>query len=117
MIEISGTQNIYLAIGITDMRKSISGLSAIVSQKFKLDPFSDSMFVFCSRNRQRIKILRYETNGWWLYYKVLETGRFQWPRDSGELKQINMQSFRWLLDGLDIDQPRAHKPVKAKFIC
>lgn len=116
MFEIKGTENIYLALGKTDMRKSINGLSAIVLHEFKLDPLSDAWFVFCSKNRTRIKILRWDRNGWWLYYRVLDRERFQWPNEIGSVKQIDYRALRWLLDGLDIEQSSAHKPIEVKYL-
>jgi transposase len=65
------------------MRKSINGLSVIVEGSFKLDPFCGAMFVFCNRNRDRIKILEWDGDGFWLYFKRLEKGRFRWPNSDG----------------------------------
>jgi len=78
MLSFNG-KRVYLACGHTDMRKSINGLAAIVEGSFKLDPFNDSLFVFCNRNRDRIKILEWDGDGFWLYFKRLEKGRFKWP--------------------------------------
>jgi transposase len=61
------------------MRKSINGLAAAVESGFKLNPFCEGMFVFCNRNRDRIKILEWDGDGFWLYFKRLERGRFRWP--------------------------------------
>ena len=80
---------VYLACGHTDMRKSINGLSAIVELSFKLNPFDDGLFVFCNRNRDRIKILEWDGDGFWLYFKRLEKGRFRWPA-SGEEETMPM---------------------------
>ena len=68
MLSCAIAQRVYLARGSTDMRKSIDGLAAIVSFQFKLDVFSDCMFVFCNRGRNKLKILYWDTNGFWLYY-------------------------------------------------
>ena len=87
MLSITGKQ-IYLACGHTDMRKSINGLSIIVQSSFQLDPCSAAMFVFCNRNRDRIKILEWESNGFWLYLKRLERGRFKWPEIAGDEKTM-----------------------------
>ena len=69
----------YLACGKTDMRKSIDGLAAIVEGSFKLSPFDDALFVFCNGQRDRIKILQWDSDGFVLYFKRLEKGHFRWP--------------------------------------
>ena len=111
-----GIGQVYLAPGVTDMRKSIDGLSALVSAAFELDPFSDAWFVFCGRRRDRMKILHWDCNGFWLYYRRLEKGRFQWPEKSELPLCITRRELGWLLDGLAIEQPRAHHPVKASVV-
>lgn len=105
--DISSAENIYLACGYTDMRKAIDGLAAIVQQNFKLDPFSNSLFLFCGRKCNRLKVLYWEGDGFILLYKRLENGKFQWPRTQEEVRQITSQEFRWLLEGLSLDQPKA----------
>lgn len=72
-------KRIFLACGPIDMRKSINGLAAIVESSFKLDPFAGAIFVFCNKNRDRIKILEWDYDGFWLYFKRLEKGHFKWP--------------------------------------
>lgn len=110
-------QRVYLACGHTDLRKSIDGLAVIVKECFNLDPFSPCLFVFCNRKRDKLKILQWEHNGFWLYYRRLEQGKFNWPseKDTGPL-DISPRQFRWLLDGLPIEQRQAHQEVKARTI-
>jgi len=111
---LSGTTqfNVFLAVGTTDLRKSIDGLALIVSEHFHLDPFSKSLFVFCNRKRDKIKILQWDHTGFWLHYKRLEKDTFQWPDAGGKTHlEVDDRAFRWLLDGLSIQERHAHKPV------
>ena len=112
-----GAQRVYLASGVTDMRKSIDGLAAIVQTSFGLDPFGDCWFVFCNRDRDKLKILHWDTNGFWLYYKRLERGRFKWPDTKGrEPIAVTRRELSWLLSGLTLEQKQAHKPVLARAV-
>ena len=72
MFELSTAIKVFLALGATDMRKSINGLSLLVSEHLKLDPFSGSIFVFCNKKKNMLKILYWDTNGFCLWYKRLE---------------------------------------------
>ena len=79
--DISQVEHIYLACGYTDLRRGIDGLAQIVQQRFSLDPFSNSLFLFCGRRRDRIKALLWEGDGFVLLNKRMENGGgFQWPR-------------------------------------
>jgi transposase len=111
----AGATSVYLAIGATDMRKSVNGLALIVSETFALDPFSKALFVFCNRGGNRVKILEWEQTGFWIHYKRLEKGRFKWPRGEG-VKDITERELRWLLDGLDIERTRGHRAVKERVM-
>lgn len=104
---------VYLACGFTDLRKSIDGLAALVQEGFRLDPFSPCLFVFCNRDRNKLKILYWEHNGFWLFYRRLERGTFQWPTGNGEPVTVSSRELRWLLDGLSLSQGQAHPPVTA----
>ena len=110
--DFSGADRIYIACGYTDLRRGIDGLAGIVQQQFRLDPFSNSLFLFCGRRRDRIKALYWEGNGFILLYKRLEAGVFQWPRSEAEARELTPQQYRWLMEGLQIDQPKAHRAIK-----
>jgi transposase len=108
---------VYLACGPTDLRKSIDGLAALVQEGFALDPFGPAWFVFCNRERDKLKILRWEHAGFWLYYRRLERGRFQWPMTpTAAPRVIGHRELLWLLDGLALEQPRAHPAVRARAV-
>jgi len=104
MLKFEG-QRVYLACGQTDMRKSIDGLSGIVQNGFSLDPFSRSLFVFCNRKRDRVKILEWDGDGFWVYFKRLEKGHFRWPAP-GEEATINLsgEELAILLGGARVEQ-------------
>jgi len=105
---------IYVACGYTDMRKQIDGLAALVQQQFRLDPFSRAFFIFCGRKRDRIKVLHWEGDGFLLLYKRLEGGSFQWPRSEKDVRELSRQQYRWLLEGLSIEQKKAIPVVTAR---
>ena len=102
---------VYLVTGVTDMRKSIDGLSTIVQQQFRLNPVVRGVFLFCGRRCDRLKALYWEGDGFVLVYKRLENGRFQWPRNENEVRKLSSQQKRWLLEGLSLEQPKAVKKV------
>ena len=92
---------VYLALGSTDMRKAINGLSVLVEQAMDLNPFSGDLFAFCNRRQNIIKILYWDENGFCLWQKRLEEHRFKWPRLPEQVLAINREQLNWLLAGLD----------------
>jgi transposase len=82
-------KEIYLICGATDMRKGIDGLSSIINLRLVCDAFDSALFIFCNRNRNRVKILEWDRDGFWLYQKRLERGTFPWPKD-GKIKKITL---------------------------
>ena len=102
---------VYIACGYTDLRRGIDGLAGLVKSEFDLDPFQEALFLFCGRRRDRIKALYWEGDGFVLLYKRLEQGVYQWPRTDVEVRRITPQQYRWLMEGLKVEQPKAHRPV------
>ncbi|WP_444944671.1 IS66 family insertion sequence element accessory protein TnpB [Microbulbifer sp. ZKSA006] len=103
----------YLYMEPVDMRKSIDGLAALVEQEMALSPALEALFVFCNRNRDKIKLLYWERNGFVVWYKRLEKQRFHWmwadeithtARSGRELNQ--------LLDGLNIWSQKPHQLIQ-----
>lgn len=104
---------VYLACGYTDMRKQINGLSAIVEGSFELDPFGGALFVFCNRNRDRVKILEWDGDGFWLYFKRLEKGRFRWPgSDGSRTMALSGEELHLLLGSPRVIQKLKRQEVK-----
>ena len=112
----SANIKVYLAIGFTDMRKSINGLSILVSEHLALNPFSGHLFVFCNRKRNMVKILYWEHNGFCLWHKKLEKHNFKWPDSKEHIKVMGKRELAWLLDGIDIHQKHAHKSLNYSII-
>jgi transposase len=92
---------VYLALGSTDLRKAINGLSVLVEQAMGLDPFSGDLFVFCNRRQNIIKILYWDANGFCLWVKRLEEHCFKWPKRAEQVLKISRKQLNWLLAGLD----------------
>ncbi|GHU57355.1 transposase [Clostridia bacterium] len=92
---------IYIACGATNMRCGIDALAAVVQGSFNLTPMSDAIFIFCSAGRDRIKILEWDGDGFWLHYKRLERGRFPWPDSSNGEKtmMLTQRELEYLLGG------------------
>lgn len=106
-----GATHIYLALGSTDFRKQQNGLTSLVSLKFKLDPYSGtSVFLFCNKRHSSLRALRWDRNGFILVTKFLSNNmKFQWPKTEGEVRDITKRQMEWLLDGLQVDQKKAHR--------
>jgi transposase len=112
-----GDQRVYLAAGVTDLRKSIDGLAALVQSGVQLDPFAPAWFVFCNRDRDKIKILHWDHHGFWLFYRRLERGHFLWPpAGNAATVLVSRRALQWLLDGLSWEQATAHVAVSAQQI-
>ncbi len=107
--DLSGVQKVYIVCGRTDMRKSIDGLMAIVRDTYKLDPFANAVYLFCGRKHNTIKALHHNREGFVMLVVRLDSGRFQWPMNSDEVKLLTRQQFMWLMEGLAIEQPKAIK--------
>ena len=91
-------KKVYLACGATDLRKNIDALSSLVKDSFQLDPYSDTMFVFCNKRRDIIKILEWDGDGFWLHMKKIEKGRFNWPDTAGEeIMDVTRQELEILI--------------------
>lgn len=107
----SPSQNlrIFLRPGITDMRKSINGLSGIVQNELRINPYDQNLFAFGNRKKDLVKILYWDRNGFCLWQKRLEKDRFPWPQDKKQVMEITSEQLSWLLNGIDFR--RAHETL------
>lgn len=97
---------VFLACGSTDMRKNINGLCEIVQDNFELNPVQKIIFGFCNRQHNRIKLLVWEDNGFWVHFKRLEKGKIIWLEvtDDERVMHITLEDFENLIKAPDIKQ-------------
>ena len=103
MRAISTFPHLYIHKAPVDMRKSINGLSSIVSEEMKYDFHSDSLFIFTNRRRTHMKILYFDKSGFALWLKRLESSKFPWLKDFNEsVIEISSEDMELLLSGINI---------------
>ena len=104
IINTDEIKNIYVAKQFCDMRKQIDGLALIVTSQFSMNVLDHSLFIFTNASRNRIKMLYYEANGFWLFTRRLENGKFKFKKheESGVL-MITPQQLNWLIEGLEFE--------------
>ena len=100
---------VYLYRDPVDFRKSFKGLAVLVEQELGHNPFEGYLYAFTNRQRNKIKCLFWEDNGFVLYYKSLTEDKFRWPKKTDELVTLTGQQLNWLLDGYDISLMKPHK--------
>jgi len=108
--DVAKVNKVMIVCGYTDLRRGIDGLASIVYESFGQTPFEPRiLFLFCGRRVDRIKGLIWEGDGFLLLYKRLERGKYQWPRSKSEVLNLTEQQYRWLMEGLNIEQKKAIK--------
>jgi transposase len=105
---------IFLRPGITDMRKAVNGLSVIVQEEMKHDPFSGSVYLFCNRERKLLKAVYWDKSGFKKKKKRLEKDKFPWPQDASEARELTVEQLQMLLVGIDFF--KAHKELFYKKV-
>jgi len=109
MIPIGPATRIYLAAGVTDLRKGFEGLSDLVQHRLQQDPLSGHLFGFANRTKTRIKLLYWDGTGPWLCTKRLAKGSSHWPRTGSEetgALRVLAEELTLLLSGFDLEQTR-----------
>lgn len=108
---------VFLCCGPTDMRKQINGLVTLIKESFSLDPFMEALFVFCNRNRDIIKIIEWDADGFWLYQKRLERGRFSWPAIGDEsIMNLDVKELSHLIEGAKLEKKLKRRGVLERKI-
>lgn len=107
MFRLDEGLKVYLHGEPIDFRLNINGLSVLVEQALGLDPFCACVYVFSNRRRNRVKILGWERNGFWLLLKRLEKDRFIWPSKAA-VPTLTVEQLHWLLEGIDIGVVQRH---------
>jgi len=105
---------IFIRPGHTDLRKASYGLTAIVQEEMKEDPFSGSVYLFCNRERKLLKAVYWDKTGFWLSQKRLEKEKFPWPYTLEAVQEINTEELKMLLSGIDFF--KAHKTLYYKKV-
>jgi len=106
MIGLGGGARVYLAAGVTDMRRGIAGLCAQAQNVLREAPGSGAVFVFRGRKGDRLKVLHWDGQGFCLYYKVLERGHFPWPQAAEGAVHLTSAQLAMLWEGIDWRRPR-----------
>jgi transposase len=109
VIGLFPTAAIFVATAPTDLRKAYDGLAVLVRQSLGQDPLNGSLYVFCNRRRDRLKILFWEEGGYWLCARRLEKGTFRWPRSQEVCARYRREELMLLLGGIDLEQTHARK--------
>ena len=118
MRSLDAFDGIYLHRGVVDMRKSINGLSLIVSEEMELYLFGRYLFVFCNRRKNKLKVLYWDETGFAMWYKRLEKDRFRWPlKVADEVMTLSPEQLQWLLSGYDILKLKPHKTLQYQALC
>ena len=107
MFRLDKGLKVYLHRESIDFRLNINGLALLVEKALGLDPFAACVYVFSNRRRNRVKILCWDRNGFWLLLKRLEQDRFIWP-SAEAVPALTVEQLHWLLEGIDIGVVQRH---------
>jgi transposase len=104
MLSLAATLTIFVYTPAADMRKGIDGLSGIVRGELGSDPTDGSLYLFVNRRRDRLKILHFDGGGFWLYYRVLESGTFEALAAAGDSRRMRIDATQlsMLLSGVSL---------------
>ena len=112
MLGLSANLRYFLCCSAIDIRNSFDGLAGIVRNHLKKDPVSGDVFIFLNKNRTHIKLLYWDGDGFALFYKRLERGRYALPAHSEPSKHIRREELSMLLEGLSFQEMSRKKRYK-----
>ena len=112
MLGLSANLRYFLCCRTIDIRNGFDGLSGIVRNHLKKDPISGDVFIFLNKNRTHIKLLYWDGDGFALFYKRLERGRYAFTPHNGSSKQMRREELLMLLEGLSFDKMGRKKRYK-----
>jgi transposase len=112
MLSLPASIRIFVAREAVDFRNAHDGLLAIVRDAFGDDPFDGSLFVFLNRRRDRVKLLQWDRDGFWLHYKRLEQGTFKINiKSDGPRCEVNRAELAMLIEGIDLESRKIRQPL------
>jgi transposase len=113
IIDISKVR-LFIRPGSTDLRKASNGLTVLVQEEMKQDPFSGSVYLFCNRERKLLKAVYWDKTGFWLSQKRLEKEKYPWPDTAEAARELSFEELKMLLSGIDFF--KAHKELFYKKV-
>lgn len=115
MLSLAGNQRVFLCRQAVDFRKAHDGLCAIIRDEFKDDPFSGDVFAFFNRAKDRIKLVVWDRNGFWLCYKRLEKGTFPFAVSGEGRVEIERGELAMILEGIEWKKARKYSQFISTF--
>jgi transposase len=107
MFTLAGTARIWLATGVTDMRRGFNGLHALIAHQLGRPPLNGDLYIFANRRRDLLKVFFFDSGGIWICAKRLERGTYRWPQPGEALVKLRAAELQLLLSGIDLRQTRA----------
>lgn len=112
MVDLEKIEHIFIIPGITDMRLGIFGLRKLLIETSGLE--SNSLYMFCSKNRNQIKLIENSDSSIWLYQNKLIHGKFMWPM-TGEKSELTKDQLKWIIEGSGLVDSIENKGKKVSF--
>ncbi len=106
MLTLGGATRIWLATGVTDLRRGFNGLHALIAHQFGRPPLNGDLYIFANRRRDLLKVFFFDAGGIWVCAKRLERGTYRWPAPGQALITLSAAELQLLLSGIDLRQTR-----------